>query len=107
MNNHKLTTENILLFLQNHYNNNAIRFAPLATGMFSQAFSFWVDDQTFVARFNQWKQDFLKDKYASEHFACTNIPIPPIVQLGKYNDTWHYAISPLCAGKTLDQLSSK
>jgi len=91
--------------LHEHYNKNAIRLVPLATGMFSQAFSFWVNDQAFVIRFNQWKQDFLKNKYANEHFACINIPIPPIIQLGKYNDTWHYAISSLCSGQTLDKLS--
>lgn len=102
-----LTIKNTLSFLQECYNSDVKRLTPLATGMFSHAFSFWVGEKAFVVRFNQFEQDFLKDKYAYEYFACKDIPIPPIIQLGKYNDTWYYAISPLCPGQTLDKLSAE
>ena len=102
-----LSTKKILSFLQKHYTSDATRLSPLATGMFSHAFSFRVGKKAFVVRFNQYEQDFLKDKYAYEHFACKDTPIPPIIRLGKYNDTWHYAISPLCPGQTLDKLNTE
>ncbi len=75
---------------------------PLAKGMFSAAYACRAGNRHYVVRVARDDLDFSKDRYACEHFAGPAIPIPPILHHGLLADGLHYAVSPRCPGKTME-----
>jgi hygromycin-B 4-O-kinase len=71
----------------------------------SQAFSFQTNEGSFVIRVNIHSTSFHKDKYAFEHFATKEIPIPEIIQIGKLDDVYSFAISKKAEGKHINDLT--
>ncbi|MCW5934980.1 MAG: aminoglycoside phosphotransferase family protein [Fimbriimonadia bacterium] len=94
----------LLRFLRREFRAGARSLHKIGAGSFSEAYAFEADGNEWVARVGVCEIDFLKDQFAFQHFAKTHIPIPEIVAFGQYDEERFYAISPRCAGKTLNQL---
>lgn len=82
-----------------------INILPLKEGQESQTYWYLYGQQAFVLRINSCLDGFQKDLYAFSHFHSSQIPIPPIVQLGKYDDKNFYCISKKVDGKTYEDSS--
>lgn len=88
-------------FLQSHFDERARDVTLLGAGMFSQAYSFGVDQQQYVVRVNAWLEDFQKDAFAREHFASAALPIPNILRIDQFDAARFFCITERCAGRTL------
>ena len=89
----------IAKFLSNKYNEEII-LIPMAEGMESQVFSFKHDSNDFIVRINPITEGFQKDDYAYQKFSSAKIPIPKIVEYGKFNDNHSFCISEKIPGIT-------
>lgn len=82
-------------------------FKSIADGEASQAFRFKVANKSKILRISTHSDTgFKKDRFASEHFNSTDVPIPKVEEIGLLKNGMHYAISELVEGKTLDKLSA-
>jgi hygromycin-B 4-O-kinase len=93
-------------FLRSHLHWSVLSVAQIGDGMFSQAFSFELDQKEFVIRLNRHCEDFQKDVFAYEHFSC-RLPIPKIIAQGHFNQDYYFAIAERCIGNTLNDLEEK
>jgi hygromycin-B 4-O-kinase len=91
-------------FLKSYFDSEISDVRLIGAGMFSQAFSFNLNQQGFVIRFNPYKEDFLKDALAYQQFASTSLPIPNLIECDRFNQYYYFAISERCLGRTLDNL---
>ena len=89
----------IAKFLSNKYNKEII-LMPMVEGMESQVFSFKHDNSDFIVRINPIIEGFQKDDYAYRKFSSAKIPIPKIVEYGKFNDNHSFCISEKILGST-------
>ncbi len=103
----KVKLENVVVFLQNHYQDDVSDIAFVEGGESSQAFSFKREEQELIIRINAGSKGFEKDKYVFENFNSPNIPVPKVFDIGKYDDKHHYAISEKASGKLLQNLSDE
>ncbi|MDB5184123.1 MAG: aminoglycoside phosphotransferase family protein [Candidatus Saccharibacteria bacterium] len=61
-----------------------------------------------VVRFNkETDYGFKKDKFAAEHFASPRVPIPRVMDVGKWEYADYYAVSELVPGKIFKDFSSE
>ena len=95
------TKNDIQTFLSNKLNSN-IKLSPVIEGMDSQVYSYAFDGKDYIIRINPNLEGFRKDEYAYKHFNSDIIPIPKIVEYGKYNDTHYYCISEKVKGITYE-----
>ena len=93
-------------FINKKYNVN-IELKPVVEGMESQVYSYILDNIEYIIRINPSIEGFKKDKYAYEHFNSDLIPIPKIVDLGKFNSTHYYCISEKAKGITFEDSSEE
>lgn len=101
----KIEKNLVLGFLRNKYKKRIRNLKLLKGGETSQAFSFSINEKNYVIRvLNREGNGFDKDKYAYDNFSSKLIPIPKILDIGKF-DTYNYAISEKVRGKTFDELS--
>ncbi len=91
-------------FLKQFYHQEAEDLLAIHGGEFSQAFSFTINGEEYVIRIHKDFKDFEKDKYASDHFRSTAIPIPEVTSIGKVDTTYFYAIAKKAEGKNLDTM---
>ncbi len=91
-------------FLQYYFNSGISDVVLIGVGMFSQAFLFNLGQQRFVIRLNPHKEDFQKDAFAYQQFASTELPIPPVIQCARFDESHYFAITECCAGSTLNDL---
>jgi hygromycin-B 4-O-kinase len=91
-------------FLQLNFDSPISNVALVGVGMFSQAFSFNLDQHQFVIRFNSYLEDFQKDAFAYQTFVSPELPIPKVIQLGQFNETCYFVITQRCRGVTLNDL---
>jgi len=89
----------IASFLSEKYR-AAIYPAPMTEGQESQAFSFTHENKEYVFRINANMEGFKKDDYAFRNFAAPNIPIPKIVECGRFDDKNAYCVSEKAIGVT-------
>lgn len=101
----KINQEEVITFLKSNFNKEITMFTSIKGGESSQAFSFDVDDESFVIRVNRDLSAFEKDKYSFVNFHSKFIPIPEVIKIGTFNEKYHYAISRKVEGRTLDMLS--
>ena len=94
-------------FLKNHFSTEIFQLEPIKGGETSQAFSFAMKGRAYVIRIHTTIDDFKKEKYAYEHFASSDIPIPRFIGLGKVVDDYFYAITEQAKGVNLDALDLK
>jgi hygromycin-B 4-O-kinase len=73
----------------------------VAAGWFSQVFSFVAGEKVFIIRLNPYEEDFFKDRFAFNHYAGPGLLVPRIVQLGRFDRRYFYAITERCKGRTL------
>ena len=92
-----------LSFLQSIFP-NLTALAPLAGGMFAQAYAFSAGGRDYVLRINTFEEDFAKDQFAYAHFAGPGLPIPRVVARGRFDDTRYYCVTGRCPGQTMAAL---
>jgi hygromycin-B 4-O-kinase len=90
-------------FLRSHLNLTVSNVIQIGVGMFSQAFSFKLEQKEFVIRLNTYFEDFQKDAFVYQHFS-SKLPIPKIIELGRFNQDYYFAIAERCVGNTLNSL---
>lgn len=92
-------------FLQKHFSDPVTDLQRIESGQISRTFSFRAGGQDYILRFNN--DDMLinldKEAYIFEHFASPHLPIPRIVQVGRYGEL-HFAISHRVPGVILSNL---
>jgi hygromycin-B 4-O-kinase len=93
-------------FLQSHLCLQVSNVAQIGAGMFSQAFSFKLEQKEFVIRLNAYFEDFQKDVFAYQHFS-SKLPIPKILEQGRFNQDYYFAIVERCMGNTLNALEEE
>lgn len=103
----KIASEIVLAFLKNNFDNSVESVEFIKGGEMSQAFSFTAKNGNFVIRVNTSPRSFYKDDYAYKHFANPKIPIPEIIQIGKLDDYYHFAISTKAEGKHINELTNE
>jgi len=92
-------------FLNAHFPTGIRDLAPIGQGDWSQAFSFQQDGTALVARFGEYCEDYVKDRYASR-FAQHTLPIPQVREIGQALDRY-YCISERAYGAMLDGLDAE
>ncbi len=103
----KVKPEEVVAFLKKNFDSNISSVNFLKGGELSQACSFSTPDNKFIIRINKNRKTYDKDKYAFEHFANVNIPIPEILEIGQFNENLFFAISKMAKGKTFDELDKE
>jgi len=88
-------------FLGSVFNPLAEQVTWIASGWFSQVFSFEVGERAYIIRLNPYEADFQKDVFAYQHYAGPGLPVPRILQIGQFDRRYYFAISERCAGKAL------
>ena len=68
--------------------------------MESQALSFTHGNQEFVLRINPLIEGFRKDEYAYRNFSSAKIPIPKIIEIGRFNADHAFCVSEKAPGIT-------
>src|SRR5436305_6595172 len=88
-------------FLQNNFDNQASAIQHIGTGWWSHAYAFTVDQQAFILRVSAFEEDFQKDAFAFKHFSSPTLPIPKVIQIGRFDDSHYFAITERCEGKII------
>jgi hygromycin-B 4-O-kinase len=101
----KIEEEVVLNYLKDNFDNSVSTIKFINGGETSQAFSFDTNTGSFVIRVNKSDRAFYKDAYAYDHFACEAIPIPKIIEIGKLDENYFFAISKKAEGKHIEDLS--
>jgi hygromycin-B 4-O-kinase len=99
-----METESIQSFLEAHFHLDSEGIELLGAGMFSKAFAFQAGGQAYVLRVSACEDDFLKDRFAYQHYSTSEIPIPKTVSIGHWDHGLFYCITERCAGWTLNLL---
>lgn len=102
-----MTPESVRCFLQLHFGSFISDVTLIGAGMFSQAFSFNLNQQQLVIRFNSYLEDFQKDAFAHQAFTSPELPIPKVVQLGHFDETSYFAVTERCQGMTLNDFEQE
>lgn len=77
---------------------------PIGDGWWSQALSFYSNDEKLVIRISKHLTDFEKDDFAYKHFKSFEVPIPKIIEIGQFNTQFFYCISEYYEGIPSDQI---
>jgi hygromycin-B 4-O-kinase len=101
----KIDAEPVLAFLKKNFDDSISSIEFIKGGEMSQAFSFQGKAGNFVIRVNKTSRSFYKDEFAHKHFADKEIPIPEIIQIGKFDDSHYFAISRKVEGKHINELT--
>ena len=96
--------EYVKTFLRTRFNAHADNVVFIGEGWFSQAFAFDIEDQKLIVRLNEYEDDFLKDRFAKTHFPA--VPIPKVIQIGRFDEKRFFAITERCAGEALKESGS-
>ena len=85
--------EAITAFLKRKYPRGFSNLKRIQGGQLSQAFSFEGGGKKLILRMNKNERlGFDMDAYAYAHFRSANVPIPKIIEIGKYSEVY-FAIS--------------
>lgn len=103
----KIDSKEIVTFLKKKIDSNISKVDFLKGGEMSQACAFSTHKGNFVIRVNKDKHTYEKDKYAFDNFSSVDIPIPEILDIGRFNKNLFYAISTRAEGKTFDLLDKE
>lgn len=101
-----IDVEAVTQFLQLHFDPSIFDVVHIGAGMFSQAFVFKLAQEEFVIRLNPYEEDFLKDKFADQHFS-NKIPVPKMIACDRFDQNYYFAITETCPGRTLNVLEEQ
>jgi hygromycin-B 4-O-kinase len=101
----QIAEHTVRALLEEHFARPVAELSTIHSGQIAQTFSFAVDRQDYIIRFNTSRMaaNFGKEAYIAEHFADPRVPIPRIVRVGRFEDL-HFAISHKVPGVTLISL---
>ncbi|MGE5042419.1 MAG: aminoglycoside phosphotransferase family protein [Candidatus Levyibacteriota bacterium] len=97
----------VLSFLQKRLDSSIQGINFIKGGEQAQAFSFVSKQKDLIIRINRKLYSFDKDNYAFKHFGSKNLPIPEILDIGKFDRKHYYAISSFAPGQTLDTVDKE
>ena len=103
----KIEQEIVRSFLENYFKSLIKDLEYIEGGEGSQAFSFSINGKEYIIRANTRDDNFKHDNYAYTYFNSSRLPIPEIIEIGKIDDTYFYAISGKVKGKKIDDFSEE
>ena len=86
-------------FLSRRYHER-IEWLPVSAGETSQTFAYAHRQEKRILRIHPSPEGFRKDQYAYTHFCSASVPIPPVLEIGPFDDTHFYCISVRTEGRT-------
>ncbi len=98
--------EQVLALLQHYFKEPISDLEVIEGGQVARSFAFRVGEQEYILRFNDASHmpiSFAKEAMLSQRIASSQIPFPPVVQVGNWHG-FHFAISQRVPGKTLMEL---
>lgn len=102
-----VTTVQVLALLNQHFHAPILDLAPVEGGEVARTFSFRVEEQEYIVRFNLDKMltsNFPKEAYLVRKLARTSLPLAPLLYVGRLGNL-HVAISRKMPGKMLQELA--
>ncbi len=90
-------------FLRAHLGAPVETLQGLRGGEICTVYSYTRAGARYVIRFSAMESGFRHDRLAYERFANAGIPIPPIVEIGRFRE-WAFAIAPHVPGRTMQSL---
>ncbi len=100
-----VTLAEVTAFLQETIGAGITPLRALRQGGWSNAYAFDIADETLVARFSAWRDDFANDRYAMRWNAPA-LPVPEVTFIGEAPGGF-CAISRFIAGMPLDSLTGE
>jgi hygromycin-B 4-O-kinase len=100
-----VTPEQVHALLNQHFSAPILDLVSVEGGQVARVFSFRVDNQEYIVRFNLDKMlasNFPKEVYLARKLTATSLPLAPILHVGRL-DELHFAISRKMPGKMLEQ----
>lgn len=100
-----IAQEQVLTLLKQHFSAPILDLAPVEGGQVARTFSFRVEGQEYIVRFNldrMLTSNFPKEAYLVRKLAGTALPLAPILHLGRLGDL-QFAISRKLPGKMLQE----
>jgi hygromycin-B 4-O-kinase len=97
--------EQVSTLLQQHFHAPILDLLPVEDGQVARVFSFRVQGQEYIVRFNANKMltsNFPKEAYVLRKLAGTALPLAPLLYVGRLGDL-HVAISRKLPGKMLQE----
>src|SRR5690348_16225641 len=85
-------------FLHQHLGAPVEELQGLRGGELCTVFAYTLAGAHYVIRFSAMESGFRHDRLAHERFAPAGIPIPPILEIGRYGE-WAFAIAPSVPGR--------
>lgn len=95
------TKNDIQTVINNKLNAN-IELFPVIEGMESQVYSYSLNNKEYIVRINCNLDGFKKDEWAYKQFNSDAIPVPKIIQYGKFDEESFYCISEKAEGITYE-----
>ena len=100
-----VTKAQVIKLLQQHFRAPILDLAPVEGGQVARTFSFRVEEQDYIVRFNLDKMlasNFPKEAYIVRKLAGTGLPLAPLLYVGRLGDL-HFAVSHKMPGKMLQE----
>lgn len=92
-------------FLTNKLSLPVTHLTPIHGGEIAIAYEVQTKTTDLIFRLGPSINNFLKDKLAHERFNSSSIPIPRVIETGKYNQNLVFALSEKADGLRIDKLS--
>jgi hygromycin-B 4-O-kinase len=95
--------ESILALLRETFDLPIQDLTPAPGGLIAETLSFWVSEKEYILRLSTGGS-FQSEVFICQHFATSDIPIPPILKIGRLGNSY-FSISQKMPGSGLDFLS--
>ena len=95
-----VTLDQVRAFLTDRLGRPPDDLRALKPGELSCVYAYDLADQPFVVRFNTAGEPFEADRVAHDRFAGPGLPIPRVIELGRFGDL-HFAISERMPGRIM------
>lgn len=98
-----VTEAQVLTLLDAQFSPSVTDLTPVEGGVVARTFAFRANGQDYIIRFNldrMLTSNFPKEAYLWRKLASTQIPMPPVLQVGRLGEL-HFAISRRMPGKML------
>jgi len=96
----ELTLDQVRAFLRGNLGREPDELRALRPGGLSRVYAYDLAGAPFVVRFNSRPEAFEADRVAHERFAGPGLPIPRVLELGRFGDL-HFALSERLPGRIM------